>query len=356
MQPELRAATTASSTPPGARPLQVTRGVQSATRSCVRATCLGVSAIAFVTACATAQPPNVPVPDAGDRPRVVIAYVRPHATGGLHALRRQFEASVGHHADFDRGARLGISEARHAATLLRRDLEVLEISANSPESLSELLAAANVSVLISPMLSDVLASRVGLWATVPGRAIVTSAAGPRFACGMPIFRIAPDSVTRAAAAAQAGDSLPKGSNTAVVGTNVMRSRVATWHHGLARFGARQLNDRYLQRYERPMSSSAWEGWMAVKTAWESVLRARDGNVAAALGMGTFDGHKGTPLRFGAQDRMLRQPLVLVADSPELRRDFEWGIPSTPGALVREIDWPVGLTVQDSTASSSRRCP
>ena len=283
---------------------------------------------------------------------MVIAYVQATAPAVSARVIGQTDPSIANHPDFDRGARLGIAEARHAATLLRRDLEVIELSADSRGSLSETLDSAGATVLVASSLTALLASRVGVWASRPGRAIVTSDAA--FACRMPIFRTAPNADMRATAAAQAGDTLPQRRVPEIVGTVLTRKSVVLWHHDLERFGAAQLNDRYRQRYDRPMTSSAWEGWMAVKIAWESALRTRDGDVAAAIGAGAFDGHKGTPLRFGAHDRILRQPVFIVADTVDLRA----GLPREPddasSILVREIAWPTYATRADSVAAEQCR--
>jgi mxaJ protein len=78
-----------------------------------------------------------------------------------------------------------------------------------------------------------------------------------------------------------------------------------WHASLSRFGAEQLNAR-LERVDPSPDSDVWAGWMAAKVAAEIVFR--DATEPAAL---SFDGHKGTPLRFSA-DRYLQQPLIMVA--------------------------------------------
>jgi ABC-type branched-subunit amino acid transport system substrate-binding protein len=90
-----------------------------------------------------------------------------------------------------------------------------------------------------------------------------------------------------------------------------------WHGSLERYGATQLNDRYAARFRRPMTSFAWAGWMAVKVAWETSLRAQSvepAGILAALGeeRTQFDGHKGAPLSFRTWDNQLRQPLYAVA--------------------------------------------
>lgn len=81
-----------------------------------------------------------------------------------------------------------------------------------------------------------------------------------------------------------------------------------WDGAAERFGAGQLNARYLHMYGKPMTAMAWAGWFAVKVAWEAALRTRSiqaEKIAAYLTTGGFDGHKGKPLRFDATTRTLR---------------------------------------------------
>lgn len=77
-----------------------------------------------------------------------------------------------------------------------------------------------------------------------------------------------------------------------------------WHFSLTRGGAAQLNERFFQHAGVPMDEAAWRGWMAVKIAYETGLRAQAGeDDVLAL---EFEGHKGRPLRF-AEDGHLLQP-------------------------------------------------
>jgi hypothetical protein len=87
--------------------------------------------------------------------------------------------------------------------------------------------------------------------------------------------------------------------------------VVDWHPDLVRYGAEQLNQRFRQRFGRPMDEDAWRGWMAVKIAAEAILRNPGGDLAAALASLRFDGHKGEPLEFDSKDHHLRQPVYVV---------------------------------------------
>ena len=77
-----------------------------------------------------------------------------------------------------------------------------------------------------------------------------------------------------------------------------------WHSKLTKYGAEQLNARFLQRFGQPMDAAAWVSWMLVKIAVDAQLRS------VAPAEGRFDGHKGVPLAFGP-DRHLIQPLCVV---------------------------------------------
>ena len=94
-----------------------------------------------------------------------------------------------------------------------------------------------------------------------------------------------------------------------------------WLGSLEKYGASQINDRFFKNYHVTMDGSAWAGWIAVKIVAEAALRAQSTRSAALLSYleatsTTFDGHKGWPLSFRAGDHQLRQPLYVVARSPE----------------------------------------
>ena len=274
--------------------------------------------------CLTLGAPRARAQDAPTLAAVSIGYVLP-------------DSSDPRRMAFDRGARLGIAEARHAATLLRRLVVVVELSpTDAVGAFEQRLATAAVQVVIAAVVDDALSARLARWAAHPGRAIVASAASARLACSLPLYRTAPDSSARASILASAA----AGSGDAARPTGAPAAHIELWHHDLERFGARQLSDRYLQRFGTPMTSEAWEGWFAVKVAWESALRAREGDVAGAIARGAFDGHKGTALRFGPGDRLLRQPLLVMAADPAAADTMASPTRSASRVTgVREIPWP-----------------
>jgi hypothetical protein len=89
-------------------------------------------------------------------------------------------------------------------------------------------------------------------------------------------------------------------------------RIVEWHRSLARYGAKDLNDRYRKQTGEAMTAEAWRAWFAVKALVDSALRAPAADRCRALGGARFDGHKGRPLAFDPDTRVLRQPLYVVS--------------------------------------------
>ena len=294
--------------------------------------------LAALIACAVLLAPTLAASQEAS-PRIVLAYVLPDSTDADQAA-------------FDRGVRLGVAEARHAAGLLRRSLEVIELPSRPPGgSLATHPTLREARVVIVPELTDSLTTSLAPWLEQSGRAILTSSAPSRRTCSTVVFRTGPDSASRVRMVMSASAAAP--SSTRLPSPGTVLPRVELWHHELERFGARQLSDRYHQRHGQPMTSRAWEGWIAVKIAWESALRARDGDVAAAITHGAFDGHKGAALRFGADDRVLHQPLVIVAAGSNRGDGARSGGAGGVGVtLVREVAWPTGATDERATAVPS----
>ena len=91
-----------------------------------------------------------------------------------------------------------------------------------------------------------------------------------------------------------------------------KAQEVTWHPALDRYGASELNERFVKRYRSGMTADAYAGWIAVKALVEAALRpAATGDKCAALGRLRFDGHKGRPLTFDPVSRALQQPLYLL---------------------------------------------
>jgi hypothetical protein len=175
-----------------------------------------------------------------------------------------------------RGAELGIEEARHTARLLGMALEI----------------GADSDALV----------RIGERAPDPRGLFLALEPAPA-SVGQPgVFHVGSSAAFR---------------ERALAGRDRQAVQAVDWHPGLERFGAEQLNQRFVRRFETPMDEAAWRGWMAVKVAAELALRGHlgsdgdAGDARAALAAMSFDGHKGRPLAFDAGDRHLVQPVYLI---------------------------------------------
>jgi PQQ-dependent catabolism-associated beta-propeller protein len=129
----------------------------------------------------------------------------------------------------------------------------------------------------------------------------------------------------------------------VTAANLPAVTASLWHAGLTRYGATQLNDRFVRSFGEAPGSMEWANWMAVKVLWEAALRT-GGTDAAAIAdylreEAEFDGHKGEALRFDPESHQLTQPLYLVTGTGELAAEFR-GDAEAEGELPRENE-PVG---------------
>lgn len=93
-------------------------------------------------------------------------------------------------------------------------------------------------------------------------------------------------------------------------------RAALWEATLDRYGARELNARFAERWGRPMDPAAWAAYQAMRIGWETALATGHGPAADMIAHleaeGTvFDVHKGIGVGFRPGDHQLRQSLYLV---------------------------------------------
>ena len=171
-------------------------------------------------------------------------------------------------ARFQRGLDFGAAEAAHTAKLMRRSFRIGEggsiVISIGPAAQARKVAASGRPILA--VLTD------------------EGSAGPA-------FRISPSAAERAAAIARlaAGDEA---------------ARAVAWHPSLGRYGAGELNERFVRTTGKLMDEAAWLGWLATKIALESALRGRP------LSAARVDGHKGRALVFN-DARVLEQPLYVV---------------------------------------------
>lgn len=126
-----------------------------------------------------------------------------------------------------------------------------------------------------------------------------------------------------------GDQVPSGAGGVVLLTSCTASSSASsfslcgagigdsviaWDPALEKFGASQLNDRFVARWKQSMDDAAWRGWLAAKVAWEAAIRGPAGDEAMARWLvspaARFDGHQGVPLFF-EPDHRIRHPRYRV---------------------------------------------
>ncbi|MBW3672058.1 MAG: hypothetical protein KY432_10365 [Acidobacteria bacterium] len=93
---------------------------------------------------------------------------------------------------------------------------------------------------------------------------------------------------------RAGVSLPLSGKTAAP---------LAWHSDLYRYGAGEINERYVDATGAEMTESSWFGWVAMKLVLETALRHQ------RLADAKIDGHKGVPLTF--RNGVLQQPLYVA---------------------------------------------
>ena len=112
-------------------------------------------------------------------------------------------------------------------------------------------------------------------------------------------------------------------------------RATAWEPTLDAYGARELNARYMQRWNQPMEQGAWAAYQAVKAFFEAAMFTGSTDAESILTYlaapsSVFDVWKGIGTSFRAWDHQLRQPLYLVAINPEADE------PRLVGQLVGEL--------------------
>lgn len=189
------------------------------------------------------------------------------ALAGIRFQSIRFAVAPDVPAALQEGVRFGLSEASRATMLLGRSLEI----------------AGDADIVI----------RAGAMIETPDGRFALSATGQDLAAAVH-------------SAVAAGVS----ASPALQGVH--------WHHSLYKYGASELNERFVRSRGGKMSQDHWLGWLAVKIIAEAALRTdAGGSMATAIARSRFDGHKGVALRFAPDTRRLRQPLYVV--DPRLDR-------------------------------------
>jgi hypothetical protein len=245
---------------------------------------------------------------------------------------RLLAAIQGDRDDLRAGIRLGAHEMHQTLRLLGRGLDLTWATAEQLPDPRETFASARVigytAVIVALDVrpdTDVL-SRAGLPVLAlmpidlaelpaadrgePAPAPTAPRPGPPAAAGVPPSQ----------ADATGPSQPPAASEQRAPGTNaaarlwLFRLRAEEgrreWRPDLERFGAGELNERFRRHAGRDMTADAWCGWVAVKAIAEAALHAESiapADVADALRVLRFDGHKGEPLYFDDEQRLV-QPL------------------------------------------------
>lgn len=91
-----------------------------------------------------------------------------------------------------------------------------------------------------------------------------------------------------------------------------------WHSGLFRYGARELNNRYREAFDRPMGPQGWANWTAVKLLGDLLVsppREEDSGLVERLEREVaFDGYKGPPLSFRPWNHQMGQGMYVLHPS------------------------------------------
>lgn len=218
------------------------------------------------------------------------------------------------------GLRFGLEEGRRTAQLPGRELTWLEHA--GPNALTS-LARGGAELVIA--LGDV----GGAFPGGPPVLRVPVNENDRSSCGGEEWHVGPTPEQRAAVLA---------SFRAQRRGAPRELRAVAWAPTLEKYGAQQLNERYLEFARVGMSEGAWLGWIATRVAFECALR---GAPAAQLRGDNFavDGHKGTALRFERFSRRLEQPLYVVdtrsgAPLAEITPEAAQGICTVETAPIR----------------------
>lgn len=93
-------------------------------------------------------------------------------------------------------------------------------------------------------------------------------------------------------------------------------RALLWEPGLESYGARELNARYMSRWDEPMDSAGWAGYASIKILFEAAMFGGSLDTQHMVNhlagpAAVFDVWKGIGTSFRPWDHQLRQSLFLV---------------------------------------------
>jgi ABC transporter substrate binding protein (PQQ-dependent alcohol dehydrogenase system) len=102
----------------------------------------------------------------------------------------------------------------------------------------------------------------------------------------------------------------------VTGTSGLTA--SAWHKAHEMWGALQLQNRFREKFSRPMEEKDYAAWLAIRSIGEAATRSHSvapNRIREMLLDPSFSlaGFKGVPLSFRAWDHQLRQPILLAGE-------------------------------------------
>ena len=163
------------------------------------------------------------------------------------------------------------------------------------------------AVILAGTSQQALAAAEELAASgVPVISVLSSDDAARTKCRPNLFHIAPSQKMLADAVAQWKKANPEDGNV------VARA----WHEGFVKFSARQLNERWVERFKRPMPDQGWAMWAGIRLVADAIANNPDATPAELTKYlreeMEFDSYKGVYSTF-RETGQLGQTLLIVVD-------------------------------------------
>lgn len=201
-------------------------------------------------------------------------------------------------SDAHKGAEMGLEEINRAGGFLGYEFS-LDVVASHGDVADDAIA---VVVVASGEYSEIVSG------AIPDRAVFNTGADDdslRALCRDNLFSIVPSASMRQDAIAQWQQQADDQDITAVA-----------HHHRFRRYSSADLNGRYVEAYDEPMTEAAWTAFVAVRMVGDGVTRTTsrepDSLIQHLKELESFDASKGQPLSF-RENGQLRQPLWIVHD-------------------------------------------
>lgn len=208
-------------------------------------------------------------------------------------------AFIGEHGtDAHKGAEMGLEEINRAGGFLGYEFSLDVVASH------DAIADDAIAVVVT---ADGEAA-AGVAEAFPALTIFNTGSDDdalRAACRGNLFSIIPSASMRQDAIAQWQQQADDQDITAVA-----------HHHRFRRYSSGDLNGRFVDAYDEPMTERAWTAFVAVRMVGDGVTRTSsrepDALIQHLKDLESFDASKGQPLSF-RENGQLRQPLWIVHD-------------------------------------------